>query len=220
MNAPAKNWADLTIPQLVQQAAQQYGNHSAIEDGDIRLSYAQLEAERVRAAKAFIAAGIRHGDRVAVWAPNIAEWIIAAVGLQSAGAILVPINTRMKGAEAGYVLRASNAKLLLTVSGFLDLDYPSMLTNEALPDLQQMICLRGQSDLCTSWDAFLAQGNGVADSDVAARTAQVTASDVSDLIFTSGTTGNPKGVKPATARTSRCSPSGPNWRAWTRTIAT
>ena len=195
MNSPAINWAELTIPQLVQRAAQQFGGHSAIEDGDIRLSYAQLEQARVRAAKAFIAAGIQHGDRIAVWAPNIAEWIIASVGLQSLGAILVPINTRMKGAEAGYVLRASGAKLLLTVSGFLDLDYPAMLGNESLPDLQQMICLRGQSDRCISWENFLAKGDGIADSEVAARTAQVKPADVSDLIFTSGTTGNPKGVK-------------------------
>ncbi|HQQ62219.1 MAG TPA: FadD3 family acyl-CoA ligase [Pseudomonadales bacterium] len=189
------NFAELTIPQLVQDAARKFGARSAIEDGDIRLTYTGLEQQRVTAAKAFIAAGIQHGDRVAVWAPNIAEWIIASVGLQSLGAILVPINTRMKGAEAGYVLRASGAKLLLTVSGFLDLDYPAMLKNESLPDMQQMICLRGQSELCISWEDFLAKGANIADADVAARTAQVKATDVSDLIFTSGTTGNPKGVK-------------------------
>ncbi|HNI36721.1 MAG TPA: FadD3 family acyl-CoA ligase, partial [Pseudomonadales bacterium] len=160
-----------------------------------RLSYAQLEAERVRAAKAFIAAGIQHGDRIAVWAPNIAEWIIAAIGLQSLGAILVPVNTRMKGAEAGYVLRASNAKLLLTVSGFLGFDYPAMLANETLPDLQNIICLRGESEQSISWQAFLAAGSNVSDADVAARIATVKPSDISDLIFTSGTTGNPKGVK-------------------------
>ncbi len=189
------NFAELTIPQLVQNAAAQFGTHSAIEDGDIHLSYAELEGQRVRAAKAFIAAGIQHGDRIAVWAPNIAEWIVASIGLQSVGAILVPINTRMKGAEAGYVLRASGAKLLLTVSGFLDLDYPAMLKNESLPDMQQMICLRGQSGLCISWNDFLAKGESISDTDVAARTAQVKPGDVSDLIFTSGTTGNPKGVK-------------------------
>jgi acyl-CoA synthetase (AMP-forming)/AMP-acid ligase II len=195
MSLSAMNWSELTIPQLVQNAAQQFGTRSAIEDGEIRLNYAQLEQERIRAAKAFVAAGIQHGDRIAVWAPNIAEWIIASIGLQSIGAVLVPINTRMKGAEAGYVLRASGAKLLLTVSGFLDLDYPTMLTNESLPDMQQMICLRGQSGLCVSWQDFLAKGANIADADVAARMAQVKAADVSDLIFTSGTTGNPKGVK-------------------------
>jgi acyl-CoA synthetase (AMP-forming)/AMP-acid ligase II len=189
------NWSELTIPQLVKNAAAQFADRSAIEDGDIHLTYAQLDEQRVQAAKAFIAAGIQHGDRIAVWAPNIAEWIIASVGLQSVGAILVPINTRMKGAEAGYVLRASGAKLLLTVSGFLDLDYPAMLKNESLPDVQQMICLRGQSDLCISWSDFLTKGKNIPDADVAVRTAQVKPADVSDLIFTSGTTGNPKGVK-------------------------
>jgi len=189
------NFAELTIPQLAQNAAQHFATRSAIEDGDIRLTYAQLEVERVRAAKAFIAAGIQHGDRIAVWAPNIAEWIIAAIGLQSLGAILVPVNTRMKGAEAGYVLRASNAKLLLTVSGFLGFDYPAMLNNEPLPDLQKIICLRGASDGCMAWQAFLDQGNHINDAEVSARTAQVKPTDISDLIFTSGTTGNPKGVK-------------------------
>ena len=189
------NWSELTIPQLVKNAATQFADRNAIEDGDIHLTYAQLDEQRVQAAKAFIAAGIQHGDRIAVWAPNIAEWIIASIGLQSVGAILVPINTRMKGAEAGYVLRASGAKLLLTVSGFLDLDYPAMPKNESLPDVQQMICLRGQSDLCISWSDFLAKGKNIPDADVAVRTAQVKPADVSDLIFTSGTTGNPKGVK-------------------------
>lgn len=189
------NFSELTIPQLVQNAAATFATRSAIEDSGIYLTYAQLEQERVRAAKAFIAAGIQHGDRIAVWAPNIAEWIIAAIGLQSVGAILVPVNTRMKGAEAGYVLRASNAKLLFTVSGFLDLNYPAMLVNENLPDLQQTICLRGTSERCITWQDFLASGNHISDADVAARTAQVKASDISDLIFTSGTTGNPKGVK-------------------------
>lgn len=190
-----KNFAHTTIPQLFQQTAKQFGSRSAIEDGDIRLTYAQLEQERQRAAKAFIAAGINHGDRIGVWAPNIAEWIVAALGLQSVGAILVPINTRMKGSEAAYVLRASGAKLLLTVSGFLDLDYSAMLKNEALPDIQKMICLRGHSDLCTSWADFLSQGASVTDVLAAERLVNVKPADVSDLIFTSGTTGSPKGVQ-------------------------
>ena len=64
------------------------------------------------AARAFIAAGVEPGDRVAIWAPNIAEWVVAAIGLQSAGAILVTLSTRWKGAEAGFALRKSGAKIL------------------------------------------------------------------------------------------------------------
>jgi acyl-CoA synthetase (AMP-forming)/AMP-acid ligase II len=189
------NLTDFTIPKLVQRAAAEYNARPAIEDGEIHLSYAQLEHARVHAAKAFIAAGIQHGDRIAIWAPNVTEWIIASIGLQSVGAILVPINTRMKGAEAGYVLRASGAKLMMTVSGFLDLDYPAMLANEELPELQRMVCLRGQSDRCISWSEFLANGENVPDEDVTDRSTAVKPTDISDLIFTSGTTGNPKGVK-------------------------
>lgn len=189
------NYAELTIPQLVIDAAARHGDHLAIEDGDLRLSYKELEAVRVQAAKAFIKAGVVAGDRIGVWAPNMAEWVVASVGLQSVGAVLVPINTRMKGAEAGYVLRAAGCKLLVTVSGFLGFDYPAMLKNEALPELAQIITMRSESAGCTTWEAFLAAGADVADSDVATRTQAVKPTDISDLIFTSGTTGNPKGVK-------------------------
>jgi len=72
-----------TIPQLVQMAAERFGSASAIEDGDVHLSFADLAEAGLGAARAFCAAGIQPGDRVAIWAPNIHEWIVAAVGLQS-----------------------------------------------------------------------------------------------------------------------------------------
>ena len=104
-----------TIPRLVQAAGACYGERVAVEDGDICLSFAELAAVGLRATRAFCAAGLRHGDRVAIWAPNIVEWILAAIGLQAAGGVLVPLNTRFKGAEAGYVLRKSGARMLFTV---------------------------------------------------------------------------------------------------------
>ncbi len=90
-----------TIPQLVFRAAERYGDTLALEDGEIRLSFRELEAEALRAARAFIAAGIEPGDRVGIWAPNVAEWILAAIGLQCAGGVLVTLNTRFKAPEAG-----------------------------------------------------------------------------------------------------------------------
>ena len=71
-----------------------------------------------------MASGIERGDRVAVWAPNSLEWIVAALGVTTAGGVLVPINTRFKGAEAAYILARSRARALFTVRGFLDTDYP------------------------------------------------------------------------------------------------
>jgi HIP---CoA ligase len=190
----AADYTRLTIPQLVQRAAQQWGTRTAIEEEGITLSWKDLEQLRIETARAFIGAGVAHGDRVALWAPNIREWIISALGAMSVGAIIVPVNTRMKGSEAGYVLRASGAKILLAVSGFLKLDYPAMLKEEALPDLQHTVLLRGESAGCIGWQAFLKLGDNISDTEVATRTSAVKASDVSDLIFTSGTTGNPKGV--------------------------
>jgi len=190
----------LVIPRLVQQAATQYGKHIAIEEEGAFISYADLEKIRLQSAAAFIAAGIQHGDRVAIWAPNVREWIYAAIGAQSVGAMIVPVNTRMKGSEAGYVLRASGAKILCTVAGFLGFDYPSMLKDEKLPALQKIVMLRGESADCISWNDFLSKGEEISNDRVAQATNSVKPDDVSDLIFTSGTTGNPKGVKTSHAQ--------------------
>jgi acyl-CoA synthetase (AMP-forming)/AMP-acid ligase II len=116
-----------TIPGVVQIAAERFGARHAIEDGDVTLTFAELAEAGMRAARAFVAAGITAGDRVAIWAPNIHEWILAAIGLQSAGGVLVPLNTRLKGAEAGYILRKSGARILCTVEEFVGNRYVELL---------------------------------------------------------------------------------------------
>ena len=87
-----------TLPQLVADSAATYAERPAVTDGDVRLTYAELDQARIHAGRAFIAAGLNKGDRIAIWAPNIYQWIIAAIGAQSVGGVLVPLNTRMKGA--------------------------------------------------------------------------------------------------------------------------
>src|SRR5580658_4000451 len=112
-----------TIPEMVLSTADRFGDAEAIVDGDLRLTFTEL-ADRVRtAAGAYIEAGVQKGDRVAIWAPNSAEWIIAAFGLLTAGGVLVPVNTRFKAAEAGDIIRRSQAKLLLVRKNFLGLDF-------------------------------------------------------------------------------------------------
>ena len=187
----------LTIPQLLSAASTAYGERPAIEDGDVRLSYRQLDQWRRRAARALLALGIGHGERVAVWAPNHWEWIVAATALHSVGAVLVPLNTRMKGAEAGLVLRESGASLLFVIGDFLGNDYPALLDGEDLPALRQRVILRGERSGALGWDTFLALAETVGEAQLDERQAQVTADDLCDLLFTSGTTGKPKGVMTA-----------------------
>lgn len=187
----------LTIPQLLAAAAVRYDQAPAIEDDGTRLSYHQLDQLRRRAARALLALEVGHGERVAIWAPNIHEWVIAAIALQSVGAVLVPLNTRMKGAEAGYILRESGASLLFVIGEFLGTDYPALLAGEHLPALRRRVCLRGAAEGCLEWEAFLALGDEVAPAELERREAQVDGESLSDLLFTSGTTGKPKGVMSA-----------------------
>ncbi|MEP6623599.1 MAG: AMP-binding protein, partial [Acidimicrobiia bacterium] len=98
-----------TIPNLLHDAAVTRGDAPAIYDGDRVVSWRELESVARRAASAYIAVGVEAGDRIAIWAPNVWEWIPAALGIHLAGAVLVPLNTRYKGMEAAYILQRSNA---------------------------------------------------------------------------------------------------------------
>jgi acyl-CoA synthetase (AMP-forming)/AMP-acid ligase II len=185
-----------SIPAMVRDAARRDPEGAAIVSGADRLTYAELAAQVGAAARALIASGIEPGDRVAVWAPNSPEWIVAALGATTAGAVLVPVNTRFKGAEAAYVVARSSARALFTVRGFLDTDYPALLRDAGVPlrSLEHTIVLAGDAHDAISWKEFLARGDAVPDAALDARIEGVGPDDASDVVFTSGTTGSPKGV--------------------------
>jgi HIP---CoA ligase len=206
------DWERLTIPRLLRLSAERFGAAAAVEDGPVRLAFAELAAAALGAARAFCAAGVEPGDRVAIWAPNWHEWIVAALGLHAAGAVLVPLNTRMKGPEAAFVLHKSGARLLLTTGDFLGTNYVAALRGQELPDLERVVTFRGRAEGAGSWTDFLAAGASVPEARARARAEAVSPDDLSDLLFTSGTTGRPKGVMTTHGQNLRA------FAAWTEVV--
>ncbi|MGE8134326.1 FadD3 family acyl-CoA ligase [Novosphingobium subterraneum] len=174
-----------TIPHAAQAAARTWPDAPAVlENGEV-WSFAELWQRSRAAASALLARGIGAGDRVAIWAPNSREWIVAAIAVMSCGAAVVTLNTRLKGREAGDILRRTNAKLLFTVEGFLGIDYRALIADEDLPALEGTLLL--EHDLVQG-------GKGADDPAVDGAMVGIDADTVSDILFTSGTTGSPKGV--------------------------
>ncbi|OAJ55919.1 FadD3 family acyl-CoA ligase [Paraburkholderia ginsengiterrae] len=192
----------LTTPALIARGAERYGTRIAIETAQGSLSYAQLDAARIEAARALLSCGIRPGERVAIWAPNVAHWIVAALAIHSAGAALVPINTRMKGLEAGAILEDSGARLLFCCGTFLGDSYPAMLAAHRPASLERIVVFDGEPEHTASerpgcdetWEAFLLRAAGTSMETFRGREAAVRPDTLMDIMFTSGTTGRPKGV--------------------------
>ena len=188
----------LTVPAAFAAAVRRYAGRVAITDEDGRsLTYAELDARRIAAARALIALGVQPGERVAIWAQNCSEWIIAGLAIHSVGAALVPVNTRGRGNEVAYVLERSSARVLFCAGRFLDQHYPSLLAPHRPAGLQHVIVLRDAQTGDLTWDEFLSGGTGISIEEANGRAAAVRPDDLMDLLFTSGTTGLPKGVMTA-----------------------
>ncbi|OBI78522.1 fatty acid--CoA ligase [Mycobacterium sp. E740] len=163
---------------MVLSAADRFGDAEALVDGPLRLSFAEL-VQRIRcAAGAFVEFGIGPGERVAIWAPNSADWIVAAFGLLTAGGVLVPVNTRFKPEEAADIIGRSGAKAVLVQKDFLGLDFSLQFAGPGVaPPVIDMS------------SGFLSAGPAFDE-----RVGALTGTDIADVIFTSGTTGRPKGA--------------------------
>ncbi len=185
-----------TIPQVVRAAAAAFGGREAVVDGDRRMSFSEI-ADRVEVLeRALIGSGVEAGDRVAVWAPNSLDWILLSFAIYGVGGILVPINTRYKGEEAADVLETAGAELLFTVTDFLGADYLGFLrSGRGLDLLREVVVFSGAvRSEAVSLEDFVHRGDLVGSDDARSREDAVRAEDPSDVIFTSGTTGLPKGA--------------------------
>nr|WP_033289219.1 AMP-binding protein [Amycolatopsis jejuensis] len=176
------------MPALLDDAARRFGTAPAVAT---ELTWAELREQVRTVSRAFAAIGIRAGDRVAVWSPNRVEFILALLGAECLGAALVPINTRYRGEEARVILERSGASALVLCNGFLGNDYLGMLDGCELPRLHTVIDLSGSA---LPWPEFLDRGASVPLSTITAAEQAVTPETVADILYTSGTTGVPKGV--------------------------
>ena len=179
-----------TIPEALVRRAAATPERTAVAGDTERLTYGELRDLTQRVARSLIAAGVSPGDRVALWAPNSVRWVALSFGVYTAGAALVPLNTRFRSTEAAYVARASGARVLLTVRDFLDQDFVATAASwDDVPALERVIDI-GEP----MWGSWLEGGDVVPTTAVEDRVRSLGSSSVSDIIFTSGTTGAPKGA--------------------------
>jgi acyl-CoA synthetase (AMP-forming)/AMP-acid ligase II len=184
-----------TLPAVLRAAADKYGDRPAYVEGERSLTYSEL-LEQVRAtARGYVALGLEPGERVVVWAPNSIEWAVSALAVSSAGGVLVPVNSRYTGHEVADIVERTAARLVVVHDGFLGRTQVAEL--RAAGDLVSVLQVLDLADL--AWVRGL--GDAADDEEVEARSAAVGPEDVADILFTSGTTGRPKGAMSAHRQT-------------------
>src|SRR4051794_7554881 len=182
-----------TIGADLELTVQRFGERDALVScaQGIRLTYAELDAAVDRVARGLLAMGIERGDRVGIWAPNCAEWVLVQYATAKIGAILVNVNPAYRTHELAYVLDQSATRLLVSAPAFKTSDYRGMVeeVRGGCAELERVVFLDSPD-----WDELLASGDGVDAGALAERGATLSFDDPINLQYTSGTTGFPKGA--------------------------
>ena len=187
-----------TLSQVLRDTTEKFPQRNAILDpSGITLTYEGLDKKVDQLARGMLELGVAKGDKVGLWMPNIPEWVVAYFAIARIGAVLVPMNTRYKKHEVEYILNNSEATTLFSVGAFAGIDYLSMIgeIRGNLPNLKHVIIVGESGEAMHEFSSVVEDGTDLlSDSKLAEREASCHPLDNVFILYTSGTTGNPKGA--------------------------